>query len=182
MTLTGPVISLIPLQLEHVVSFLKYSAEPSLWEWWQRPPPVNEAAMRVEVGLALSQQAAGERLAFTIRNNASGELIGSTSFMRIEPKHRSAEIGGSWIGLPFHRSGVNREAKELLLRHAFGEMKMTRVAFQTDELNVRSRRAIEKLGAKFEGVLRQNRVVWNGRVRSSAIYSILKSEWVPGKL
>ncbi len=83
------------------------------------------------------------------------------------------------MGLPFHRTGVNRECKELLLTHAFEDLRMNRVVLQTDALNLRSRGAIEKLGAKFEGVLREDKIVWDGRKRSSAIYSILRSEWRP---
>jgi RimJ/RimL family protein N-acetyltransferase len=82
------------------------------------------------------------------------------------------------LGLPFHKTHVNWECKELLLCHAFTVLKVHRVVFQTDELNVRSRRAIEKLGAKFEGIRRDDMVVaWSGRVRSSAFYSILENEW-----
>ena len=75
---------------------------------------------------------------------------------------------------------MNRECKELLLAYAFDELRMNRVVLQTDQLNVRSRRAIEKIGAKFEGIARDDKVVWDGRVRSSAIYSLLRSEWMPG--
>jgi RimJ/RimL family protein N-acetyltransferase len=100
--------------------------------------------------------------------------------LRIDTAHRSLEIGASWLGATFHGSGINQECKHLLLTHSFVELGMNRVALQTDELNQRSRRAIEKLGAKCEGIMREDRVAWNGRVRSSAIYSILRSEWKSG--
>jgi RimJ/RimL family protein N-acetyltransferase len=179
MILAGTTIDLVPLELAHIADFLKYSAETSLWTWWSRPPPLDEPAMRKEVELALAQKADGSRLPFSIYHRQKCGHIGSTSLMKIDRANRSAEIGATWLGLPFHRSGINRECKELLLRHAFEVLALNRVGLQTDELNARSRRAIEKLGAKFEGILRQDKIIWDGRVRSSAIYSILRDEWRP---
>jgi RimJ/RimL family protein N-acetyltransferase len=114
---------------------------------------------------------------FSIFHHAHRKHIGSTSLWHIDHVNLSLEIGSTWLAMPFHRSGVNRECKELLLAYAFEELKMNRVVLQTDELNVRSRHAIEKIGAKLEGVAREDRVAWDGRVRSSAIYSLLRSEW-----
>ncbi len=175
----GASVSLVPLSLAHVDDFSRYSGDISLWTWWLRKPPIDVETMRREVELALEQQRNGRRTPFSIFHHARQEHIGSTSLWDIDPINRSLEIGSTWLATPFHRSGVNRECKALLLAHAFEALKMNRVVFQTDELNVRSRRAIEKLGARFEGVARENTVVWDGRVRSSAIYSLLRSEWKP---
>ncbi len=92
--------------------------------------------------------------------------------------NKSIEIGGTWLATAYQRSGINRECKTLLLDHAFHELSMNRVALQTDALNARSRRAIEKLGATFEGIMRNDRMVWDERIRSSAYFSILKDEWL----
>lgn len=173
----GPTVSLVPLSLDHVPDFLRYSADPTLWTWWLRPPPVDVATMRAEVELALAQQAAGARRPFAIFHRARGEHIGSTSLWNVDRTHRTVEIGSTWLAAPFHRTGINRECKKLLLAHTFDELGMNRVMLQTDALNERSRRAIEGLGAKLDGILREDKVTWNGRVRSSAVYSLLRSEW-----
>ena len=175
----GATVSLVPLSLAHAEDFARYSGDASLWTWWLRPPPVDLDGMRREVELALAQQRDGQRVPFSIFHHARREHIGSTSLFHIDRVNLSLEIGATWLATPFHRSGVNRECKELLFAYAFEELKMNRVVLQTDELNVRSRRAIEKTGAKFEGIARENKVVWDGRIRSSAVYSLLRSEWKP---
>ena len=172
-------VSLVPLLLAHVDDFSRYSVDASLWTWWLRKPPIDCEGMRQEVELALEQQQSGQRVPFSIFHHARQEYIGSTSLWHIDRVNLSLEIGSTWLATPFHRSGVNRECKELLFAYAFEELKMNRVVLQTDELNVRSRQAIEKSGARFEGIARENKVVWDGRVRSSAIYSLLRSEWKP---
>lgn len=133
--------------------------------------------MRSEVAAALAQQRSGDRVPFSIFHLGRKEHIGSTSLLRVDTVHRSLEIGSTWLASAFHRSGINRECKDLLLAHAFTGLGMNRVVLQTDELNLRSRRAIEKLGAKLEGILREDKITWNGRVRSSAVYSLLRREW-----
>jgi RimJ/RimL family protein N-acetyltransferase len=173
----GASVSLVPLSLAHLDDFLRYSGDASLWTWWLRQPPIDSEGMRREVELALAQQRNGQRVPFAIFHHARREHIGSTSFWHIDRVNLSLEIGSTWLATPFHRSGVNRECKELLFTYAFEELKMNRVVLQTDELNVRSRRAIEKIGARFEGIAREDKVVWDGRVRSSAIYSLLRKEW-----
>jgi RimJ/RimL family protein N-acetyltransferase len=173
----GTHVALVPLSIDHVDDLLKHSGDPALWTWWMRKPPMDLEAMRAEVEVALVQQKNGVRVPFAIYHRARKEHIGSTSLLRIDTVHRSLEIGASWLGSTFHGSGINQECKHLLLNHSFVELGMNRVVLQTDELNQRSRRAIEKLGAKCEGIMREDRVAWNGRVRSSAIYSILRSEW-----
>jgi RimJ/RimL family protein N-acetyltransferase len=177
----GRTITLVPLSRDHVSDFLRYCGEVSLWAWWLRKPPVDADGMRSEVEAALAQQKSGHRIPFAIFHREREEHIGSTSLWHIDRAHRSVEIGSTWLALPFHRSGINRECKELLLTYAFEELNMNRVVLQTDELNLRSRRAIEKLGAKLEGVMREDKVVWDGRARSSAFYSILAREWKPNQ-
>ncbi|MCC5839992.1 MAG: GNAT family N-acetyltransferase [Opitutales bacterium] len=177
--MTERTLSLVPLSLRHVDDFVRYCGEPSLWTWWLRKPPLDAEGMRNEVERALAQQKSGHRTPFAIFHRERAEHIGSTSLWDVDNEHRSVEIGSTWLALPFHGTGVNRECKELLLTYAFDELRMNRVVFQTDELNLRSRRAIEKLGAKLDGVMREDKIVWDGRLRSSAMYSILRSEWRP---
>jgi len=173
----SPHIELIPLELDHAEALLPYAQDPSLWTWWARTPPLTLALMQQEIQLALVQQVQGTRLPYAIRHRDSCALIGSTSFMQISTANKSIEIGGTWLATAYQRTSVNRECKTLLLDYAFHELGMNRVALQTDALNTRSRRAIEKLGATFEGILRDDRIVWDGRVRSSAYFSILRGEW-----
>ena len=174
----GEAVALVPLSLDHLGDFLRHSNDPALWTWWLRKPPIDAHTMRSEIASALEQEKSGVRRPFAILHLGRNEHIGSTSLWRIDPVHRSVEIGSTWLGSAFHNCGINRECKKLLLTHAFTELGMNRVMLQTDELNQRSRRAIEKLGAKLDGVWREDKITWNGRVRSSAVYSILRSEWI----
>lgn len=180
--MNGPTVSLVPLSRDHIRDFVRYSDDASLWTWWLRKPPVDLEGMSREVEAALAQQKEGQRVPYSIYHRERREFIGSTSLWHIDRAHRSLEIGSTWLAQPFHHSGVNRECKELLLAHAFGVLGMNRVVLQTDELNLRSRRAIEKLGARLDGILREDKVVWDGRIRSSAVYSILASEWRPSQM
>jgi RimJ/RimL family protein N-acetyltransferase len=175
--LEGPTVSLVPLSPAHLADLTRHGRDPALWRWWVRAPPLDEATMRQEIALALMLKARGERIPFAILQRASGEHIGSTSYLALDSTHQSVEIGATWLARAFHGGTVNRECKELLLAHAFTRLAINRVVLQTDALNLRSRRAIEKLGARLEGILREDKIVWDGRVRSSAVYSILRAEW-----
>lgn len=177
----GRSVSLVPLSLDHLSDFLRYCDEPSLWTWWLRKPPVDADGMRNEIELALAEQQSGFRVPFSIFHHERGQHIGSTSLLHVDHAHRSVEIGSTWLALPFHRTGVNRECKELLLTHVFEKLCMNRVVLQTDALNLQSRRAIERLGSKLDGVMREDKIVWDERKRSSAVYSILLSEWRPNQ-
>lgn len=170
-------IKLIPLALSHCEDFMRYAKDPTLWTWWLRNPPSDLAQMQHEVQTALDQQAQEIRIPYAIYHFASDTLIGSTSFLNINNTHKTLEIGATWLATPFQKSTINRECKDLLINHAFNALAMNRVVLQTDELNTRSRRAIEKLGARFEGIARHDRIVWDGRIRSTAVYSILSEEW-----
>lgn len=175
--LDGALVSLVPLDLSHLDDFARHANDPTLWTWWVRTPPLDRDGMRREIDLALALKARGDRLPFAIVQRADGRAVGSTSYLAYDARHRSVEIGATWLAAACHGGAVNRACKELLIEHAFGAMEVNRVVLQTDALNLRSRRAIEKLGARLDGVMREDRVVWDGRVRSSAIYSILRSEW-----
>jgi RimJ/RimL family protein N-acetyltransferase len=107
----------------------------------------------------------------------SRKAIGCTRYLDIHPEHRNLEIGGTWYGAPYQGTGVNSEAKYLLLRHAFETLGCIRVQLKTDLRNLRSQRAIERIGAKREGLLREHMILPDGTIRSSVYYSILVSEW-----
>ena len=136
------------------------------------------------IAAALDAQAQGRELPFVIIRKSSGQVVGSTRFYRIERDHRRIEIGYTWLAASAQRSGVNTEAKLLLLTHAFERLRCIRVEFITDVLNQQSRTAILRLGAKQEGVLRNHMVMPNGRLRDSVCFSIIEAEWpeVKGRL
>jgi RimJ/RimL family protein N-acetyltransferase len=125
----------------------------------------------------LSRQAQGTDLPFAVIHLQAGCAIGATRYMEIRPKDLALEIGGTWYAPAYQRTAVNTECKYLLLRHAFEEWGCVRVQFKTDLLNERSQRAIERLGAVREGVLRHHMITPEGRLRDSVYYSILDSEW-----
>ncbi|AIY41122.1 Amino-acid acetyltransferase [Collimonas arenae] len=113
---------------------------------------------------------------------ASGQVIGCTRFWKIDGNNRKAEIGHTWIAASWQRSFVNTEAKYLMLRYAFEELHCVRVQFQTDEINDKSRAAILRLGAKQEGIIRNERIMQDGRKRNSVRFSIIDDEWAAVKM
>lgn len=121
----------------------------------------------------------GEGLAFSIIDKSTGEIVGSTRFLRAQPEHKTVEIGFTFLAKRAQRTNVNTESKLLLLQHAFDTLSLNRVEFITDFLNTRSRRALEGIGAKQEGILRNHLVMEDGRVRDSVLFSIISNEW-PG--
>jgi RimJ/RimL family protein N-acetyltransferase len=125
----------------------------------------------------LEAQAKGTLIVFTQVDQASGRGVGRTTFMNISRRDRGLEIGGTWLGRPWQRTGINTEAKYLLLRHAFEELGAVRVQLKTDARNLRSQAAIERLGAVREGVLRQHMLVRDGFIRDTVMYSIIDMEW-----
>jgi RimJ/RimL family protein N-acetyltransferase len=131
------------------------------------------------IGKARAAEQAGSVLAFATIDIASGKPVGSTRFMNIDMGNRHVEIGSTFVGKAWQRTVVNTEAKYLMLRHAFETWHCFRVELKTDALNLRSRAAIMRIGAKEEGTLRRNTITWSGRVRDTVYFSILDSEW-PG--
>jgi RimJ/RimL family protein N-acetyltransferase len=133
--------------------------------------------MRKWVHNLLKGQAAGTDLPFAVIHLASGRVAGVTRYMEIRPAHRSLEIGGTWYGLEFQQTAVNTESKYLLLRYAFETLGTIRVQFKVDIRNERSWRAIERIGAKREGILRNHFILPDGVIRDSVFYSVIDSEW-----
>jgi RimJ/RimL family protein N-acetyltransferase len=175
-TLTGPRVRLRPLTADDGPALVRAASDGELWNLRYTSVP-SAATVDAYLRTALAAHAAGTALPFAIELIATGEAIGCTRFFEIEPAHRSVEIGYTWIAASWQRSFVNTEAKFLLLRHAFEEMRCLRVQFTTDFINERSRAAIARLGARQEGILRAHRIRADGTIRDSVRFSLIEPEW-----
>lgn len=174
-TLEGRAVRLEPLSPAHVDA-LAAVAEPEVFEHFNLVLRSREDVERY-VSEALEAAARGEERPFVILERETGTPVGSTRFMEIQRKHRTLEIGNTWLARRVWRSRVNTECKYLLLRHAFEGLGVMRVQLKTNRRNARSRAAIERIGARFEGILRHHVLIRDGQVRDSAYYSILDTEW-----
>jgi RimJ/RimL family protein N-acetyltransferase len=137
----------------------------------------TEEDMRRWVEDLLARQTRGTDLPFAVVTCETGQVVGATRYMNINPNDRGLEIGGTWYAVEYQGTPVNPEAKFLLMRRAFEDLGVIRVQLKTDLRNVRSQRAIEKLGAVKEGVLRNHMILPNGHIRDSVIYSVIDQEW-----
>jgi RimJ/RimL family protein N-acetyltransferase len=176
-TLEGRFVRLVPMERGQIQALTRAGADPGLWQWYPVAPLLGVDAMGAHVEKALADWEAGRLLPFVIQDRATGEVLGSTRFMALEPAHRRLEIGATWLTPARQGTQANPEAKLLLLRYAFEVMGCARVEFKTDALNARSRAALRKLGAKEEGILRNHMVTASGRLRDSVYFSILPEEW-----
>jgi RimJ/RimL family protein N-acetyltransferase len=176
--LQGKVMRLEPLSEAHVPGLTAIGMNDDIWRYMPYGVMKNEDDIRRWVRNLLAQIPGGSVMPFAVIHLASGRVAGATRYMDIHPKDYAVEIGGTWYGVEFQRTGVNTEAKYLLLRHAFEDLKCIRVQIKTDLRNERSQRAIERIGAVREGVLRNNMIMPDGYYRSSVYYSILDNEWL----
>ncbi len=175
-TLEGTHVRLEPLAAAHLDRLCQIGLDEAIWRW--SPAPVRTpAAMRAYVEVALAEQARGTALPFATVDKAAGLAVGSTRYGNIDPANRRLEIGWTWIAPPWQRTYVNTEAKYLMLRHAFEALGCIRVEFKTDARNEPSRRALLRLGAREEGLLRKHVVTASGRLRDTVYFSILDDEW-----
>jgi len=176
-TLMGKVVRLEPLSLAHVADLCEVGLDDDIWRYmlygWVRTP--QDMQRWVESMLALQEK--GTDLPFAVIHLASNRAIGATRYLEIRPADRGLEIGGTWYGKAYQRTAVNTESKYLLLKHAFEQLGCIRVQFKTDLRNVRSQKAIERLGAVKEGILRNHRILPDGTIRHSVYYSIIAEEW-----
>lgn len=174
-------LRLEPLSWEHFADLEAACAEGDLGDDLYNSVPYL-SKLRQYVQQALDQQAQGSRMAFAVIDLTSDRAIGTTSFHDIKPEIPRVEIGFTWYAKPYQRTYVNRVCKYLLLQHAFEELNAQVVGFRTDQLNLKSQKAIEALGAKQDGIIRCHMLRKEGvTLRDSYIYSILKSEWVDVK-
>ena len=167
-----------PLSVAHARDlFASFAEDPTIWRWLPISPPASETEMRAGIDAHLKRQAAGEALAFAQVNIETGRAVGVTNYLDITAADGGLEVGGTWLGKRAQRTGINREAKYLLLRHAFEALGAFRVQLKTDARNEQSQRAIARLGAVREGVLRKHKLCWDGFIRDSVLFSVIDSEW-----
>lgn len=175
-TLIGDLVELRPLRRDDAPGLVKAAADGRLWEMSITIIPGPDT-VDAYIESALSVAATGTAMPFVIVRRETGAIVGCTRCWKIDRDNRKLEIGHTWLGASIQRTGVNTEAKYLLLSHAFEAMKCIRVQLTTDELNVASRAAILRIGAKQEGIIRNERIMPDGRKRNSVRFSIIDSEW-----
>ena len=173
--LQGTSCSLEPLSLQHHDELVAAASDGELWNLWYTKIPRPEG-MRAEIERRLDQRASGAMLPLTTRD-ARGRVVGMTSYMNVDPANRRVEIGGTWTAASMQRSAFNTECKRLLLGHAFEALECIAVELRTHFVNHQSRRAIERLGAKLDGVLRSHVLARDGTLRDTCVYSITRAEW-----
>ena len=174
--LEGHGVRLEPLAAEHHDALVAAAADGALWELWFTAVP-EPGAVREYVATALAGQAAGEMLPWAVRETAGGRIVGSTRYHDVVAAIDRVEIGYTWYAASWQRTHVNTACKRLLLGHAFDTLGCRVVGFRTDGFNFASQRAIERLGAKRDGVVRHHQARRDGTVRDSVMYSILAAEW-----
>ncbi len=175
--LKGHVVRLEPLVQSHVADLLPHAQDEAIWRFLPYGLLNNEDKLLNHVWGLLSQQKAGQTVPFAVIHLKTGRAVGMTRFMEIRPENRGLEIGGTWYGADYRRTAVNTECKFLLLQHAFESLACIRVQLKTDARNLPSQRAIERIGAVREGVLRQHVIMPDGFLRDTVYYSILDKEW-----
>jgi N-acetyltransferase len=178
--LEGDFVRLEPMTLEHHAGLTAVGLDPEIWRFTLVVVQTPEE-MRGYMDAALELQRGGAALPFVTIERSFGRIVGSTRFGNYDPANRRIEIGWTWIAPRWQRTAINTEAKYLMLSHAFEKLHCVRVELKTDVLNTRSRKAMLRIGAKEEGVLRKHSLVWDGRYRDSIYYSILDDEWATVK-
>jgi N-acetyltransferase len=174
-TLRGQHARLEPLSHQHHDGLVDAVKDGELYKLWYTSVPTAEN-MTKEIDRRLNLQAAGSMLPFTVFD-AAGQIAGMTTYMNIDATNRRVEIGSTWYAKRVQRSPLNTQCKLLLLGHAFEGLNCIAVEFRTHFFNHQSRRAIERLGAKQDGILRSHQVAANGTLRDTVVYSIIAAEW-----
>ena len=174
-TLRGTHASLVPLEPAHAAALTEAVRDGELWRLWYTAIPAPEG-MAAEIERRLALQAAGSMLPFAVLD-AAGTPVGMTTYMNIDAANRRVEIGSTWYARRVQRTPLNTECKALLLAHAFDALGCIAVEFRTHRFNTASRRAIERLGAQLDGMLRSHQRSADGSLRDTAVYSIVAAEW-----
>ena len=175
-TLGGRHVALEPLAYAHHDELVEAVRDGELWKLWYTAVPTAEG-MRAEIERRLGLQKSGSMLPFAVRGLAGGKIVGMTTYMNIDANNRRVEIGSTWYAKSVQRTPLNTEAKLLLLTHAFEMLDCIAVEFRTGFFNFASRRAIERLGAKQDGILRSHQRYADGSLRDTVAFSIIASEW-----
>ena len=173
--LRGSHAALVPLSPDHAAALAEAVRDGELWNLWYTAVPAP-AAMAAEIERRLALQAAGRMTPFTVLDH-DGTPVGMSTYMNVDPVNRRVEIGSTWTAARVQRTALNTECKWMLLRHAFEALDCIAVEFRTHRLNVQSRRAIERLGAQLDGMLRAHQRMPDGSLRDTAVYSITAAEW-----
>lgn len=175
-TLTGKLVTLIPLKPEHASALVAAASDGNLWELWYTPVP-SSTTIDAYLTQAFNDQAAGSALPFAVIDNSTKKIIGTTRFWNADNVNQRAEIGCTWYAKSFQKTGVNTECKYLLLTHAFETLNAIAVEFRTHWHNHASRAAIARLGAKQDGILRNHQKNAEGIYRDTVVFSIIDHEW-----
>jgi RimJ/RimL family protein N-acetyltransferase len=181
LTLSGNTVDLISLGKEHFSQLEALAKDRRIWEYYTYDGS-NSSRFREILESALTERQNGTQFPFVIFHKAENRIIGSTRFLDIQFQHRKLEIGATWLDLAYWGTEVNLECKLMLLTFCFDALKAYRVQLKTDENNIRSRKAIEKIGGQFEGILRNDMVRDNHTKRNSAYYSLIDQEWEEKKV
>lgn len=174
--LVGETVRLVPLENSHKTELSRILLSPEVWEFTWRTIHTAEELDQV-LTTAMENKNNGSQLPFTIIDQTTGAIMGTTRIGDIDLNNRNVEIGWTWLSPPYWGTGANTECKYLLLRHCFEELKLIRVQFSVSGQNVRSQRAVERIGARKEGVFRKHRIKQDGSIHDNIFYSIVDDEW-----
>jgi N-acetyltransferase len=175
-TLSGRHAVLEPLSMAHHDGLVEATRDGELWKLWYTAVPSPEG-MRADIERRLGLQQAGSMNPWTVRSLVTGKIAGMTTYMNIDAKYRRVEIGSTWYAKSVQRTALNTECKLMLLEHAFEKLDCIAVELRTGFFNHASRRAIERLGAKLDGILRSHQLYSDGTLRDTVVYSIIAAEW-----
>lgn len=176
-TLEGAVVRLEPLAPAHAADLFDAGQDASIWPYMPVNPSASVESVYAWIDAALRERESGSQLPFAIITRTTEHAVGSTRYLNIMPRDNGLEIGWTWLKLSVQRTALNTECKYLLLRHAFETLGAIRVQLKTDRRNEVSQRAIERIGAVREGILRKHMIVQDGYERDTVMYSITDSEW-----
>jgi RimJ/RimL family protein N-acetyltransferase len=174
--LRGKYAVLEPLSHAHHDDLVEAVRDGELWKLWYTVIP-EPSQMKAEIDRRLERQSKGGMLPFAVRDTRTAKVVGMTSYWNVDEAHRRVEIGGTWYSKSMQRTPLNTECKLLLLTHAFESLNCICVELRTHFFNHASRQAIERLGAKLDGILRNNQILPNGAIRDTCAYSIIVNEW-----
>ncbi|KIY22654.1 GNAT family N-acetyltransferase [Mesobacillus subterraneus] len=175
-TLEGKTVKLVSMDSSQLDGLWEAGQNQSIWEFTSAKV-TNKGEMKKVVESAIAEKEKGTQIPFVVLDKKTGKIVGSSRFLDISELHNTLEIGWTWYSPEYWRTSVNTETKLLMLQHAFENRGVNRVQFCTDSRNVRSQTAIARLGAQREGVLRKHRIIADGYIRDTVVYSILKEEW-----
>ena len=175
-TLHSKTVQLEPLSIDHISDLINAVKDGNLYNHWYTriPQPKN---MKMEIERRLKLQDMGTMLPFAVISLKTEKAVGMTTYMNVDKENKRVEIGSTWYAKSVQRTSLNTECKLVLLEHAFEKLNCICVEFRTHFMNHQSRRGIERLGAKLDGILRSNAIQKNGTIRDTAVYTIISSEW-----